>query len=175
MQRSRRIVLVTAALLVAAAVTVLGVAYSIGAFTDEGRFGTAPGCGVVDAATVAPVLANPQIAADGDNCTATDGQTQINVGFTVVTKRGNVGGPKLAERFIDAVGGSDTERLKGVGEQAIRQRTNAIGAPQIITMRVSNLIVVLSVANLSGGDLPAGAEDGLVKVAMTLGTRLAKQ
>ncbi|WP_238016029.1 hypothetical protein KZZ52_05980 [Dactylosporangium sp. AC04546] len=173
MQRFWRIVLVTAALLVAAAATVLGVAFSIGAFADEGRFSAAPGCGVLDAATVAPLLPNPQVAADGDNCTATEGQTQINVGFTVVTKRGNVGGPELAKRFIDAVGGG-TERLHGVGEQAIRQRTNAIGAPQIITMRVSNLIVVLSVANLSGGDLPAGAEDGLVKVATTLGTRLAR-
>ena len=48
----------------------------------------------------------------------------------------------------------------------------AIGQPQIITMRVSNLIVVLSVANLSGGELPASADTGLVEVAKSLAANL---
>lgn len=48
----------------------------------------------------------------------------------------------------------------------------AIGQPEIITMRVSNLIVVLSVANLGGGELPAAADAGLVEVARSLATKL---
>jgi hypothetical protein len=154
------------------AATGLGMAYSLGTFAEAGRFNSVPGCGVMDPSTFAPVLTAAKVETDGDNCTASDGQVQVNVGYTVVTKRGTVGGPELASRYLTAVAGGDTETLKGVGEQAIRQRTQAIGAPQVITMRVSNLIVVLSVVNLGGGDLPAGAEDGLVKVATALGTRL---
>jgi hypothetical protein len=90
----------------------------------------------------------------------------------VVSKSGSVGGPELASRYLDVVGGADTERLDGVGDQAIRQRVQAIGQPQIITMRVSNLIVVLSVANLGGGDLPASADANLVEIARSLATRL---
>jgi hypothetical protein len=178
MQRLWRIVLISVAALTAVAATGLGIAYSLGAFAEAGRFKAAPGCGVLDASMVAPVFAGggaaekAKVEADGDNCTATDGQVQIIVGYTVVAKTGTVGGPELASRYLDAVGGTDTEKLEGVGEQAIRQRTQAIGAPQVISMRVSNLIVVLSVVNVAGGDLPAGAEDGLVKVATALGTRL---
>jgi hypothetical protein len=173
MQRLWRIVLIAAAVLAAVAATALGVAYSVGAFAEQGRFTAVPGCAVLDQATVAPVVAAATLATDGDNCTATDGRVQVNVGFTLVSKQGTVSGPELASRFIDAVSGADMERLRGVGEQAIRQRTKAIGSPQVITMRVSNLIVVLSVLDLSGGELPAGAEDGLVKVATALGTKLA--
>ncbi|HTJ32176.1 MAG TPA: hypothetical protein VL738_03005 [Dactylosporangium sp.] len=218
MQRLRRIVLVSVAVLAAVVATGLGIAYSLGLFAEAGRFKAAPGCGVLDPAMIAPAFANPsanpsaaptanptanpsaapsanpsvnpsaaasanpapsanqsaavKVETDGDNCTATDGKVQVNVGYTVVTKQGTVGGPELASRFLTAVAGTDTEKLDGVGEQAIRQRTQAIGAPQVISMRVSNLIVVLSVVNLDGGDLPAGAEDGLVKVATALGTRL---
>jgi hypothetical protein len=118
-------------------------------------------------------VASAKLEADGDNCTATDGRVQINVGYTLVSKKGTVSGPELASRFLDAVSGGDMEQLRGVGDQAIRQRTKAIGSPQVITMRVSNLIVVLSVVDLGGGQLPAGAEDGLVKVATALATRLA--
>jgi hypothetical protein len=173
MQRFWRIVLVSTAVVVAMAATALGVAYSVGAFAEQGKFKSAPGCAALDAATVAPVLTNAKLEADGDNCVATDGKVQINVGYTVVPKKGTVSGPELASRLLDAVGGGDTERLSGVGDQAIRQRTSAIGQPQIITMRVSNLIVVVSVANLDGGDLPAPAEEDLVKVASTLATHLA--
>ncbi|MFI5906877.1 hypothetical protein [Dactylosporangium sp. NPDC051541] len=172
MQRLWRIVLISAAVLAAVAATGLGMAYSLGAFAEAGRFTAVPGCGVMDASTFAPVLSAARVETDGDNCTASDGQVQINVGYTLVTKHGTVGGPELASRYLTAVAGGDTETLKGVGEQAIRQRTKAIGAPQVISMRVSNLIVVLSVVNLGGGELPAGAEDGLVKVATALGTRL---
>ncbi|MFD0582314.1 hypothetical protein [Dactylosporangium darangshiense] len=248
MQRLRRIVLVSVAVLAAVVATGLGIAYSLGLFAEAGRFKAAPGCGVLDPAMIAPAFANPgaapsanpsanqsaapsanpsaapsanpsaapgaipsanqsaspsanqsaapsanpaanqsaapsanpsanqsaavKVETDGDNCTATDGKVQVNVGYTVVTKQGTVGGPELASRFLTAVAGTDTEKLDGVGEQAIRQRTQAIGAPQVISMRVSNLIVVLSVVNLDGGDLPAGAEDGLVKIATALGTRL---
>ena len=176
MQRLWRIVLISAAVVAAVAATGLGVAYSLGVFAEPGKFSAAPGCGVLDASIIAPAFpegGSPKVETDRDNCTASDGKVQINVGYTVVAKHGTVGGPELASRFLDAVGGSDTERLKGVGDQAIRQRTQAIGAPQVISMRVSNLIVVLSVVNLSGSDLPAAAEDGLVKVATALGTRLA--
>ncbi|MEU7870632.1 hypothetical protein [Dactylosporangium sp. NPDC049140] len=172
MRRLWRIVLVSAAVLAAVAATGLGMAYSLGAFAEAGRFGAVPGCAVLDPATFAPVLAAAKVETDGDNCTASDGQVQVNVGYTLVTKRGTVGGPELASRYLTAVAGGDTERLDGVGDQAIRQRTQAIGSPQVISMRVSNLIVVLSVLNLGGGDLPAGAEDGLVKVATAVGTRL---
>ncbi|MGI5247492.1 hypothetical protein [Dactylosporangium sp. CA-139066] len=177
MQRLWRIVLISAAVVAAAAATALGTAYSLGAFAEAGRFKAAPGCAVLDASTIAPVFADagsvPQVEADEDNCTATDGKVQINVGYTVVAKHGTVGGPELASRYLDATGGSGSETLKGVGDQAMRQRTQAIGAPQVISMRVSNLIVVLSVVNVSGGDLPGSAEDGLVKVATALGARLA--
>ena len=70
------------------------------------------------------------------------------------------------------LGSTATEHLDGIGDQAIRQRVQAIGQPQIITMRVSNLIVVLSVADLSGGDLPASADPALVEVARTLAAKL---
>ncbi|MFG2036491.1 hypothetical protein [Dactylosporangium sp. NPDC048998] len=173
MQRFWRIVLIFAAVVAVVAATGLGMAYSLGAFAEQGRFTAVPGCEVLDRATVAPVVANAEVEADGDNCTATDGQVQINVGYTLVSKRGTVGGPELASRFLDAVGGGGTESLSGVGDQAIRQRMQAIGSPQVITMRVSNLIVVLSVVNLGGGELPASAEDGLVQVATALGTRLS--
>ncbi|WP_433215353.1 hypothetical protein ACQP00_05710 [Dactylosporangium sp. CS-047395] len=173
MQRLWRIVLISAAVLASVAATGFGMAYSLGAFAEAGRFGAVPGCGVLEPATFAPVVAAAKVESDGDNCTATDGQVQVNVGYTLVTKRGTVGGPELASRYLTAVGGGDTETLKGVGDQAIRQRTQAIGAPQIISMRVSNLIVVLSVVNLAGGDLPGGAEDGLVKVATAVGARLS--
>lgn len=177
MQRTRRIALIVAAVVAALAATVLGTAYSLGAFAEAGKFTAAPGCAVLDSTIIAPVFPDggsaPKVETSQDNCTATDGQVQINVGYTVVARHGTVGGPELASRFLDATGGSDMERLEGVGEQAVRQRTQAIGAPQVISMRVSNLIVVLSVVNLSGGDLPGGAEDGLVKVATALGTRLA--
>ncbi|GAA2597303.1 hypothetical protein GCM10010399_29940 [Dactylosporangium fulvum] len=175
MQRLWRIVLVSAVVLVGATATVLGVLYSVGVFAEQGRFKAVPGCAVLDATTVAPVLPSAQLEASGENCTATDGATQINVGFTVVSKQGRVGGPELASRSLDAIAvtGGGTERLQGVGDQAIRQRTEAIGRPQIITMRVSNLIVVVSVANLNGGDLPAAVDDGLVQVARALAVRLA--
>ncbi|WP_433056865.1 hypothetical protein [Dactylosporangium sp. CS-033363] len=173
MQRLWRIVLISAAVLASVAATGFGMAYSLGAFAEAGRFSAVPGCGVLEPATFAPVLAAAKVDSDGDSCSATDGQVQVNVGYTLVTKRGTVGGPELASRYLTAVGGGDTETLKGVGDQAIRQRTKAIGAPQIISMRVSNLIVVLSVVNLAGGDLPGGAEDGLVKVATAVGNRLA--
>ena len=172
MQRLWRIVLVSVTVIVVIAATALGVAYSVGAFAEAGRFRTAPGCAALDAATIAPVLSGAKLEADGDNCTATDGQVQINVGYTVVAKTGSVGGPELASRYLDAVAGGDTERLAGVGEQAIRQRGAAAGASQSIMLRVSNLIVVVSVAGLGAGDLPAGIDDGLVKVATTLAARL---
>ncbi|WP_432986152.1 hypothetical protein [Dactylosporangium sp. CA-233914] len=172
MRRLQRIALISVAVLAAVAATALGMAYSLGLFAEAGRFSAVPGCDALDPAAFAPVVTAAKIEADGDNCTVTDGQVQVNVGYTLVTKRGNVGGPQLASRYLTAVGGGDTETLGGVGDQAIRQRTQAIGAPQVISMRVSNLIVVLSVVNLGGGDLPAGAEDGLVKVATALGTRL---
>jgi len=172
MQRFWRIVLISATVIVVVAATTLGVAYSVGAFAEAGRFRTAPGCAALDAATVAPVLSSAKLDADGDICTAADGQMQINVGYTVVARTGSVGGPELASRYLDAVAGGDTERLAGVGEQAIRQRAGAVGAPQAITLRVSNLIVVVSVASLSGGDLPPGVDDGLVKVATALAARL---
>ncbi|WP_433083780.1 hypothetical protein ACQP1P_05685 [Dactylosporangium sp. CA-052675] len=173
MRRLRRIVLVSAAVVAAVAATGLGMAYSLGLFAEAGRFSSVPGCGVLDPSVFAPVVTAAKVEADGDNCTASDGSVQVNVGYTLVTKHGTVGGPQLASRYLTAVAGGDTEKLDGVGDQAIRQRTQAIGAPQVISMRVSNLIVVLSVVNLGGGDLPAGAEEGLVKVAAALGTRLA--
>jgi hypothetical protein len=172
MQRLWRIVLVCAAVVAAVAATGLGMAYSLGMFAESGRFRAVPGCEVLDQAIVTPVVADAKVEAEGDNCTASNGQLQLNVGFTVVAKNGTVGGPELASRFLDSVVAGGAEKLKGVGEQAVRQRTKAIGSPQVISMRVSNLIVVLSVVNLGGGELPAGAEDGLVKVATALGTRL---
>jgi hypothetical protein len=171
MQRFWRIALIVLAVVAAFGATGLGVAYTLGVFTDAGRFRAAPGCAVLDVSTVAAVVPAAKIEADGDNCTAGDGKTQLNVGFTVVSKKGTVGGPELASRYLDVVGGTGTERLD-VGDQAIRQRVQAIGQPQIITMRVSNLIVVLSVANLGGGELPASADAGLVEVAKALATKL---
>jgi len=173
MQRLWRIVLISVAVLASVAATGLGMAYSLGAFAEAGHFTAVPGCAVLEPATFAPVLTTAKVEADGDSCSASDGQVQVNVGYPLVTKHGTVGGPELASRYLTAVGGGDTDILKGVGDQAIRQRTQAIGAPQVISMRVSNLIVVLSVVNLGGGELPAGAEDGLVKVATALGTRLS--
>jgi hypothetical protein len=172
MQRFWRIALIVLAVVTAFGATGLGVAYTLGVFTEAGRFRAAPDCAVLDAAMVAAVVPAATVESDGGNCTAGDGKTQLNVGFTVVTKRGSVGGPELASRYLDVVGGTDTERLDGVGDQAIRQRVQAIGQPQIITMRVSNLIVVLSVANLGGGDLPASADANLVEIARSLATRL---
>ncbi|WP_327006142.1 hypothetical protein OHA72_01895 [Dactylosporangium sp. NBC_01737] len=171
MQRFWRIALVVVAVVAAFGATGLGVAYTLGVFTDAGRFRSAPDCAVLDASAVAAVVPAAKIEADGDNCTAGDGKTQLNVGFTVVSKKGTVGGPELASRYLDVVGGTDHERLD-VGDQAIRQRVQAIGQPEIITMRVSNLIVVLSVANLGGGELPAAADAGLVEVARSLATKL---
>src|SRR3954447_23048063 len=173
MQRLWRIVLISVAVLASVAATGLGVAYTLGVFAEAGRFTAVPGCAVLEPATFAPVLATAKVEADGDNCSASDGQLQVNVGYTLVTKRGNVGGPELASRYLTAVGGGDTDTLKGVGDQAIRQSTRAIGSPQVISMRVSNLIVVLSVVNLGGGELPPGAQDGLVKIATALGTQLS--
>ncbi|GAA2346348.1 hypothetical protein [Dactylosporangium salmoneum] len=172
MQRIWRIVLISAAVVAAVAATGLGMAYSLGAFAEPGRFGAVPGCSVLTPEMFAPVVTTAKVEADGDNCTASDGQVQVNVGYTLVRKQARVGGPELAGRYLDVVAGSGGEKLDGVGEQAIRQRTQAIGAPQVISMRVSNLIVVLSVVNLGGGDLPPGAEGGLVKLATALGARL---
>ncbi|MET7421738.1 hypothetical protein [Dactylosporangium sp. NPDC005555] len=174
MQRFWRIALIVLAVVAAIGATGLGVAYSLGVFTEAGRFQAAPDCAVLDASSVAAVVPAAKVESDGGNCTAGDGQTQLNVGFTVVQKKGTVGGPELASRYLDVVGGTDTERLDGVGDQAIRQRVRAIGQPQIITMRVSNLIVVLSVANLGGGELPASADTGLVGVARSLATNLSR-
>lgn len=173
MRRSWRIVLICVVVLLAVAATGLGAAYSLGAFAEQGKFKALPGCGVLDQATVAPVVPGARIEADGDNCTATNGQVQLKVGYTLVAKKGTVGGPQLAARALDAVAGGEMETLKGVGDQAMRQRTRSIGGVEVITMRVSNLIVVLAVANLSGSDLPPGAEDGLVQVAKALGARLS--
>ena len=172
MQRFWRIALVLVAVVAAFGATGLGVAFTLGVFTDAGRFRAAPDCAVLDASMVATVVPAAKVEADGGNCTAGDGTTQLNVGFTVVSKKGTVGGPELASRYLDVVGGTDTERLDGVGDQAIRQRVQAIGQPQIITMRVNNLIVVLSVANLGGGDLPAAADTGLVEIARSLAVKL---
>lgn len=172
MQRLWRIALIVLAVVAAFGATGLGVAYTLGAFAEAGRFQAAPGCAVLDASLTAAVVPAATVEADGDNCTAGDGKTQLNVGFTVVPKKGTVGGPELASRYLDVVGGSGSERLDGVGDQAIRQRVQAIGQPQIITMRVSNLIVVLSVANLDGGELPASADTGLVEVARSLAAKL---
>ena len=172
MQRIWRIALIVLAVVVAFGATGLGVAYTLGVFANAGRFHAAPDCAVLDVSLVAAVVPAAKIESDGDNCTAGDGKTQLNVGFTVVAKKGTVGGPELASRYLDVVGGTDTEHLDGVGDQAFRQRVQAIGQPQIITMRVSNLIVVLSVANLSGGELPASADTGLVEVAKSLAVKL---
>jgi hypothetical protein len=172
MQRFWRIALIVLAVVAAFGATGLGVAYTLGVFTDAGRFRAAPDCAVLDAAMVAAVVPDAKVESDGDNCTAGDGKTQLNVGFTVVSKKGTVGGPELASRYLDVLGGSGTERLDGVGDQAVRQRVQAIGQPQLITMRVSNLIVVLSVANLGGGELPATADSGLVELARSLATKL---
>ncbi|WP_432835532.1 hypothetical protein [Dactylosporangium sp. CA-092794] len=144
----------------------------MGAFADPGRFAAVPGCGVLDPATVAPVVAGAAIEADGDNCAASDGQVQITIGYTVVSAKGTAGGPRQASRLLDAAGSGTAEALAGVGDQAFRQRAQAVGAPQVITMRVSNLIVVLSAVDLSGAELPAGVGDGLVKVARAVATRL---
>ena len=172
MQRFWRVALIVVAVVAAIGATGLGVAYTLGVFADAGRFRAAPDCTVLDASMVAAVVPVSKIESDGDNCTAGDGKTQLNVGFTVVPKKGTVGASELASRYLDVVGGTGTESLKGVGDQAIRQRVQAIGQPQIVTMRVSNLIVVLSVADLSGGELPASAETGLVEVAKSLATKL---
>jgi hypothetical protein len=174
MQRFWRIALIVVAVVAAFGATGLGVAYTLGAFTEAGRYQAAPDCAVLDASAVAAIVPAAKVQADGANCTAGDGQTQLNVGFTVVSKKGTVGGPELASRYLDVIGGTDSEHLAGVGDQAIRQRVRAIGQPQIITMRVSNLIVVLSVANLGGGDLPASADAGLVDVAKTLAANLTR-
>lgn len=174
MQRFWRIALIVLAVVAAFGATGLGVAYTLGVFADSGRFRAAPDCALLDASMVAAVVPVTTVESDGGNCTAGDGQTQLNIGFTVVSKKGNVGGPELASRYLDVIGGTGTEPLDGVGEQAIRQSVQAIGQPQIITMRVSNLIVVLSVANLSGGDLPASAGPGLVEVARSLATKLTQ-
>lgn len=172
MQRFWRIALIVLAVVAAFGATGLGVAYTLGVFAEAGRFRAAPSCAVLDASLVAAVVPAANVEADGDNCTAGDGKTQLNVGFTVVSKKGTVGGPELASRYLDVVGGSGAERLDGVGDQAIRQQVQAIGQPQIITMRVSNLIVVLSVANLAGGELPASAGTGLAEVARSLAAKL---
>src|SRR4051794_29126774 len=165
MQRFWRISLIVLAVVAAFGATGLGVAYTLGVFADAGRFRAAPDCAMLDGSAMAAMVPAAKVESDGDNCTAGDGRTQLNVGFTVVAKKGTVGGPELASRYLDVVGGTGTERLDGVGDQAIRQRVQAIGQPQIITMRVSNLIVVLSVANLGGGELPASADTGLVEIA----------
>lgn len=96
MQRFWRIALVVVAVVAAFGATGLGVAYTLGVFTDAGRFRSAPDCAVLDASAVAAVVPAAKIEADGDNCTAGDGKTQLNVGFTVVSKKGTVGGPELA-------------------------------------------------------------------------------
>ncbi len=172
MQRFWRIALIVLAVVAAIGATGLGVAYTLGVFADAGRFRAAPDCAVLDVSMVAALVPAAKVEADGDNCTAGDGRTQLNVGFTVVAKKATVGGPELASRYLDVVGGTGMEELDGVGDQAIRQRVQAIGQPQIITMRVSNLIVVLSVASLSGGDLPASADTALVEVAKSLAAKL---
>ncbi|MFF5226324.1 hypothetical protein [Dactylosporangium sp. NPDC000521] len=172
MQRFWRISLIVLAVVAAFAATGLGVAYTFGAFTEAGRFSAAPDCAVLDVSAVAAVVPAAKVETDGANCTAGDGKTQLNVGFTVVPKKGTVGGPELASRYLEVTSGTDGEPLDGVGDQAVRQRVRAIGQPQIITMRVSNLIVVLSVANLGGGELPAAADTGLVEVAKTLAVNL---
>jgi hypothetical protein len=169
-QRIWRIALIVLAVVAAIGATGLGVAFTLGVFADAGRFRAA--CAVLDASMVAAVVPAANVESDGDNCTAGDGKVQLNVGFTVVAKKGAVGGPELASRYLDVVGNAGAERLDGVGDQAIRQSVQAIGQPQIITMRVSNLIVVLSVADLSGGELPASADMGLVEVARSLATKL---
>jgi hypothetical protein len=171
-QRIWRIALIVLAVVAAIGATGLGMAFTLGVFADAGRFRAAPACAVLDASMVAAVVPAANVESDGDNCTAGDGKVQLNVGFTVVAKKGTVGGPELASRYLDVVGNAGAERLDGVGDQAIRQSVQAIGQPQIITMRVSNLIVVLSVADLSGGELPASADTGLVEVARSLATKL---
>ncbi|GAB3870722.1 hypothetical protein ACFPIJ_04740 [Dactylosporangium cerinum] len=172
MQRIWRIALIVLAVVAVIGATGLGVAFTLGVFADAGRFRSTPDCAVLDASMVAAVVPTAKVESDGDNCTAGDGKIQLNVGFTVVAKKGTVGGPELASRYLDVVGNAGTERLDGVGDQAIRQRVQAIGQPQIITMRVSNLIVVLSVADLGGGELPASADTGLVEVAKSLTIKL---
>lgn len=172
MQRFWRIALIVLAVVAAIGATGLGVAYTLGVFADAGRFRATPDCAVLDASMVAALAPAAKVEADGDNCTAGDGRTQVNIGFTVVARKGAVGGPELASRYLDVVGGTGTEQLDDVGDQAYRQRVQAIGQPQIITMRVSNLIVVLSVASLGGGDLPATTDATLVEIAKSLAAKL---
>ena len=106
MQRLWRIALIVLAVVAAFGATGLGVAYTLGVFADAGRFRAAPDCAVLDVSMIAAVAPMTKVESDGGNCSAGDGKTQLNVGFTVVAKKGTVGGPELASRYLDVVGGT---------------------------------------------------------------------
>lgn len=163
----RRLAYVAAGLTVLLLIGAAATAYLSGAFTDEGRFDTAPKpCSLIDAGFAARIVPGGSTVETGDLCTVDSADPANGPKLTLTSNAAHsenrVSGPDVASKYLTRVFVGVGVRETGLGDEAISYQPPG-SHTIIILMRVSNVLITLTGAGPRSEDPNAGAPADLVR------------
>lgn len=131
-----------------------GVAYLSGAFSDEGRFATAPSCDVIDDAIANQLIPGGTVTTEAECKIRKNVGSECGVHFEAVRASGPTDAPEVASQNLRRIMSliPSAKPVPGLGDEAF-ESSNELGGAQVL-VRVSNLVIGVACARGSAKTSP---------------------